>query len=71
LIVEVEGLRRTLGDLLALDGMSFSFGENESLGLLCPNGAGKTTTPPMMAALLKPTSGTGRINGSDAAEEPD
>jgi ABC-2 type transport system ATP-binding protein len=70
LIVEVETLRKEFGDFVAVDGISFSIGEGEVFGLLGPNGAGKTTTLHMMATLLRPTSGTARINGFDVNREP-
>jgi ABC-2 type transport system ATP-binding protein len=47
-----------------------SIAEGEIFGLLGPNGAGKTTTLSMLATLLKPTSGTGRVNGFDITKQP-
>ncbi len=70
MIVEVEGLRKEFGGFVAVDGISFSIAEGEVFGLLGPNGAGKTTTLHMMATLLKPTSGTARINSFDVRKEP-
>jgi ABC-2 type transport system ATP-binding protein len=70
LIVEVEGLRKEFGNLVAVDGVSFSIGEGEVFGLLGPNGAGKTTTLHMLATLLKPSGGTARINGFDVLKQP-
>src|SRR5208282_2001913 len=63
--VETEGLTKRYGDLLAVDALNLSISEGEIFGLLGPNGAGKTTTLSMLATLLKPTSGTARVNGFD------
>jgi len=42
--VEVDGLRKVYGDLVAVDDLSFTIPEGEVFALLGPNGAGKTTT---------------------------
>ncbi len=69
--VEIEGLTKRYGDLVAVDTLNLSIEEGEIFGLLGPNGAGKTTTLSMLATLLKPTSGTGRVNGYDIITDPD
>ena len=56
--------------MLAVDSLNLSIEEGEIFGLLGPNGAGKTTTLSMLATLLKPTSGTGRVNGYDILSHP-
>jgi ABC-2 type transport system ATP-binding protein len=68
--VEMEGLTKRYGDLLAVDKLSINIEEGEIFGLLGPNGAGKTTTLSMLATLLKPTSGTARVNGYDIITHP-
>ncbi len=68
--VETESLTKRYGDLLAVDALSLSIEEGEIFGLLGPNGAGKTTTLSMLATLLKPTSGTARVNGYDILTHP-
>ena len=68
--VETEGLTKRFGDLVAVDSLNLSIEEGEIFGLLGPNGAGKTTTLSMLATLLKPTSGTGRVNGYDILSHP-
>ncbi len=68
--VEMEGLTKRYGDLLAVDTLNISIEEGEIFGLLGPNGAGKTTTLSMLATLLKPTSGTARVNGYDIKTHP-
>jgi ABC-2 type transport system ATP-binding protein len=68
--VETEGLSKRYGDLLAVDSLNLSIDEGEIFGLIGPNGAGKTTTLSMLATLVKPTSGTGRVNGYDILSHP-
>ena len=43
-IIQVQDLRKSYGDLKAVDGVSFSVSSGEVFGILGPNGAGKTTT---------------------------
>ncbi|GIX06925.1 MAG: ABC transporter [Candidatus Poribacteria bacterium] len=64
-VIQVEGLTKRFGDLVAVDNLSFSVQRGEILGLLGPNGAGKTTTIQMMLGLTTPTAGTVRILGMD------
>ncbi|MEC8473035.1 MAG: ATP-binding cassette domain-containing protein, partial [Planctomycetota bacterium] len=51
------------GDLLAVDGVSFSVQPGEIFGLLGANGAGKTTVLRILSTVLKPTSGTAIVAG--------
>jgi ABC-2 type transport system ATP-binding protein len=69
--VETEKLTKHYGELVAVDSLDLSIQEGEIFGLLGPNGAGKTTTLSMLATLLKPTSGTARVNGYDVRKQPD
>lgn len=64
-VLAVSRLRRSYGDTIAVDGISFDVGRNEVVGLLGPNGAGKTTTIHMILGVLEPSSGTIRIDGED------
>jgi sodium transport system ATP-binding protein len=61
-------LRR--GKLVALAGISFRAHPGRIYGLLGPNGAGKTTALRILSTVLKPTSGTAKINGLDVVTHP-
>lgn len=67
--VSVERLSRSFGDFRAVDDVSFAVAAGEVFGFLGPNGAGKTTTIKMLAGLLAPTSGRGRVAGFDLASQ--
>jgi len=62
-IVSVEGLVKRFGDLIAVDGVSFSIAPGSIFGLLGPNGAGKTTTISMISCLLAPDGGDVLVDG--------
>jgi ABC-2 type transport system ATP-binding protein len=68
-VLSVSALRKTFGDKVAVDGISFDVNHNEIVGLLGPNGAGKTTTINMILGVLDPTAGAIRIEGRDVATE--
>lgn len=57
LVLDCSGLRKTFGDLVAVDGVGFHIAPGETYGLLGPNGAGKTTTISMIAGLLERDAG--------------
>lgn len=61
--LEAAHLRKSYGDLLAVDDLSFHVKEGEVYGLIGPNGAGKTTTMLMIIGLLKPDAGTITLDG--------
>jgi ABC-2 type transport system ATP-binding protein len=56
-VLRCHGLRRTYGDLVAVEDVGFEVRAGETYGLLGPNGAGKTTTISMLAGLLRPDAG--------------
>jgi ABC-2 type transport system ATP-binding protein len=66
-VLAVADLRKTYGETVAVDGISFEVQRNEIVGLLGPNGAGKTTTINMILGVLEPTSGSIRIEGFEIA----
>lgn len=69
-IIKAEGLTKIFnGGLVAVDHIDFSVKHGEIFGFLGPNGAGKTTTINMLITVLKPTTGTARILGSDIAKQ--
>ncbi len=70
-VVEIEGLVKRYGSLVAVDGVSFSVDEGEVFGVLGPNGAGKTTTVEMIEGLRRPDRGSIRVLGIDALKEPE
>ena len=57
------GLRRSFGERIAVDDVSFSIAPGETYGLLGPNGAGKTTTISMLCGVLQPDAGTVEVSG--------
>ena len=62
-ILECRELRKSYGDLVAVNGISFHIAEGETYGLLGPNGAGKTTTISMICGLLERDTGEVLIDG--------
>ncbi|MBT8164585.1 MAG: ATP-binding cassette domain-containing protein [Acidimicrobiia bacterium] len=68
--IQIAGLSRSFGDVVAVDGIDLSVEPGELFSLLGPNGAGKTTTIKMLCCLLRPTSGTATIMGHDIREDP-
>jgi ABC-2 type transport system ATP-binding protein len=68
-VIEVEQLRKSYRELIAVDGVSFTAQAGEIFGLLGPNGAGKTTTIGCLSGLLAPTSGSIRVMGHDVVRD--
>ena len=62
-MIEVKNLKKSFGEVKAVNGVSFKAGDGEITGLLGPNGAGKTTTLRMLYSLLPPDEGEIRIDG--------
>ena len=67
--IEAEGLRKSYGDVRALDGIDLRVPAGTVLGLLGPNGAGKTTAVRILTTLLPPDGGSARVAGLDVARE--
>jgi ABC-2 type transport system ATP-binding protein len=67
-VIEVRGLTKRFGQVLAVDRLSFTVEAGEVVGFLGPNGAGKTTTLRMLLGLVRPDEGTVTINGSAYAD---
>lgn len=68
-MIEVEGLTKDYGTVLAVRDVTFSVGRGEVVGFLGPNGAGKSTTLRILAGFLGATSGRVRVSGFDIAED--
>src|SRR5918912_4563926 len=66
-LLEVQGLTKRFGGFTAVDGVSFTVAQGEILGLLGPNGSGKSTTFNCIAGMLRPTSGSVRLEGREIA----
>lgn len=70
-MLELTDLRKTFGAVKAVDGVSFTARDGEITGLLGPNGAGKTTTLRMLYTLMKPETGSIKVDGTDITIDPD
>ncbi|MFF0542490.1 daunorubicin/doxorubicin resistance ABC transporter ATP-binding protein DrrA [Nocardia thailandica] len=68
--VLVSDVRKSFGDVHALQGISFRAEKASVLGILGPNGAGKTTTVKILSTLLRPDSGTALVAGHDVLRDP-
>jgi ABC-2 type transport system ATP-binding protein len=70
-MLEIRTLRKTFGELVAVNNVSFSLVPGQLVGLLGPNGAGKTTTVSMISGLVKPDAGEVLIGGAPLAGDTD
>src|SRR5215470_13289790 len=61
--IEVAGLTKRFGEVLAVDDLSFTVDEGRVVGFLGPNGAGKTTTLRMLLGLVNPSAGQATVHG--------
>ena len=68
--IEVAGLTKRYGEVLAVNDIGFQVGEGELFGFLGPNGAGKTTTINMLTGLARLDAGTIRISGIECTNNP-
>src|SRR5262245_26318020 len=62
--IEVEGLTKRYGALVAVDDLSFSARAGSVTGFLGPNGAGKTTALKVLTGIARPTTGRALIHGT-------
>lgn len=69
-LLAVSGLVRRFGGLVAVNGLGFTVGSSEILGLIGPNGSGKTTALNLLSGALKPNAGEIRLNGRSVAGLP-
>jgi ABC-2 type transport system ATP-binding protein len=63
-MLEVADLARRYGDVIALDGLSFTVEPGQLFGFVGPNGAGKTTTMRIILGVLEPDAGSVRWRGA-------
>ena len=66
-ILQVRGLRKRFGGLVATDDVSFDVAKGEIVGLIGPNGAGKTTIFNQISGLIRPDAGSIRFDGTELA----
>jgi sodium transport system ATP-binding protein len=63
--IEIQNLKKSFGDVQAVQGVSFNALDGHITGLLGPNGAGKTTTLRVLYTLIEPDRGSAAIDGFD------
>ncbi|MGD1054137.1 MAG: ABC transporter ATP-binding protein, partial [Candidatus Dormibacteria bacterium] len=68
--IDVRGLVKRYGDVVAVDGLSFAVEKGEVFGMLGPNGAGKTTTLEIIEGLRTPDAGSVDVLGTDVLAHP-
>lgn len=68
-MIVVENLKKSFGEVQALDNASFTAKDGKITALLGPNGAGKSTTLRILSTIIKPDSGRAKIAGFDVATE--
>ena len=69
-VIEIAGLTKRYGDLVAVNEISFTVARGEVFGILGPNGAGKTTTLEMVEGLRRPDGGTIVVDGTPVWPNP-
>jgi ABC-2 type transport system ATP-binding protein len=69
-VIEVAGFGKRYGEFTAVRDLSFAVQPGEIVGLVGANGAGKTTTLRAITGILRPTTGTIRVDGRDIETEP-
>lgn len=67
--VEVRGVTKSFGELIAVNDISFEVAQGEIFAFLGPNGAGKSTTISILCTLARPTSGSATVGGYDVVTE--
>ena len=68
-VISVRDFRKTYGDFVAVDGISFDVQQGEIFGLLGPNGAGKTSTLESLEGLRAPDGGSLQVMGINPARQ--
>ena len=70
-MIKIQNLRKTFGEKVAVDNLSFEVGKGEVLGFLGPNGAGKSTTMRMITGYIMPDDGDAVIGGHSIVRNPE
>jgi ABC-2 type transport system ATP-binding protein len=70
-MIEINGLSKTFGEVVALSDVSFKVAKGQIVGFLGANGAGKTTTMDILCGCLGADKGNVKINGFDITESPE
>ncbi|MCO5089539.1 ABC transporter ATP-binding protein [Bosea sp. (in: a-proteobacteria)] len=68
--VDIRHIRKSYGQMVAVDGVELAIADGEFISLLGPSGCGKTTTLRMIAGLIDPDSGSIEIDGRDVVALP-
>jgi branched-chain amino acid transport system ATP-binding protein len=69
-VLRVEGLKKTFGGLVAVDGASFEVEKGSIVGLIGPNGAGKSTTFNLITGFYEADEGAVYLRGEDVVDDP-
>lgn len=69
--IQAQGLKRSFGTTLAVDGVDLSVARGEIYGFLGPNGAGKSTVTRVLCTLISPTGGKATVAGYDVETDAD
>ena len=69
-MIQIDNLRKSYGEIVALEGISISIDRGKVVGLLGPNGAGKTTMMKILVGYLIPDAGSASVAGIDVLERP-
>ncbi|MET9387410.1 ATP-binding cassette domain-containing protein, partial [Streptomyces sp. NPDC002928] len=71
LAIAANGLRKSFGDKVVLDGIDLAVPEGTIFSLLGPNGAGKTTAVKILSTLIAADGGQAQVAGHDVATSPE
>src|SRR3954447_19037215 len=69
MMIQATDLRKSYGDVRALDGLTFDVPAGTIFGLLGPNGAGKSTAVKVLTTLARADGGAARVAGFDVTSE--
>ena len=69
-MIEAQNLHKRFGDIVAVNGLSFTARDGEVTGLLGPNGSGKTTSLRMLCGLIEPDAGQLLVDGVAVSDDP-